>query len=238
MTIDILAIGAHPDDVELGCGGTILSHIAQGLTVGILDLTHGELGTRGTGELRLQEAKNAATLLGIKVRHNLGLADGFFQNDKATQLLLIQYIRQYRPSIILTNAIHDRHPDHARSAQLTEDAAFLSGLSKVTTIVDGVAQQPHRPMGIYHYIQALDIEAQFAVDISEYYEQKVAAVMAYQSQFYDPTVSEPNTFISSPEFLEFVKGRASHWGVPLGVRYAEGFTSKRHLGIKDLRAIL
>jgi bacillithiol biosynthesis deacetylase BshB1 len=237
MKLDILAIGAHPDDVELGCGGTILSHVAQGSSVGIVDLTRGELGTRGNPEARLQEAANAAKQLGVSVRENAGFADGFFVNDREHQLELIKYIRKYQPDIILANAIHDRHPDHARAAQLTEDAVFLSGLAKVETRLNGEIQKPHRPRAVYHYIQSLDVSPDLAVDISLFFDKKIDAIRAYKTQFHDPNSKEPDTFISSPEFMEFVRSRAAHYGVPLGVSYAEGYTCKRLLGVYNLRDI-
>ena len=237
MKVNILAIGAHPDDVELGCAGTLLKSMAQGQSVGILDLTQGELGTRGTAETRLKEATDASKILGITIRENLGFADGFFQNDKAHQLELIKLLRHYQPDIVLCNAIHDRHPDHARAAALVEDAVFLAGLPKVETIMKGKAQEAYRPNAVYHYIQALDISPAFAIDVTEYFDQKIKSVLAYRSQFYNDNSGEPATFISSPEFLEFVRSRASHFGVPIGVRYAEAFTVKRHIGVKDLMAI-
>ncbi|MCW3128193.1 MAG: bshB1, partial [Bacteroidetes bacterium] len=221
MKLDILAIGAHPDDIELSCAGTLLAQIAQGSKVGILDLTQGELGTRGSAEMRQQEAEAAAKIMGVAVRENAGFADGFFQNDKTHQLELIKYIRKYQPDMIITNATHDRHPDHAKAAQLTIDASFLSGLSKIETELNGVAQKAHRPSVVYHYIQSLDITPSFAVDITPHLDKKLEAIAAYTSQFYNPNSKEPGTFISSPEFLEFVKSRASHFGVPIGVRFAE-----------------
>jgi bacillithiol biosynthesis deacetylase BshB1 len=237
MKLDILAIGAHPDDIELSCGGTILSHVSQGFKVGILDLTRGELGTRGTAESRHAEATEAARIMGISVRENAGFADGFFANDKAHQLELIKYIRKYQPDIVLANAIHDRHPDHARAAQLTEDAIFLSGLAKIETRLDGEIQKPFRPRAVYHYIQSLDVTPDFAVDVSPFFDKKVEAIRAYKSQFYDPDSKEPDTFISSPEFLDFVRSRGSHFGVPLGVSYAEAYTTKRLIGVYNLKDI-
>ena len=237
MKLDILAIGAHPDDIELSCGGTILSHVSQGLTVGILDLTKGELGTRGSAETRLIEAAAAAKIMGVSARENAGFADGFFTNDKAHQLEVIKYIRKYQPDIILANAIYDRHPDHGRAAQLIDDATFLSGLARIETSIDGVAQEPFRPRAVYHYIQSLDVTPDFAVDITPYFDQKVEAIMAYRSQFFDPNSKEPETFISSPDFLEFIKSRCLHFGVPLGVKYAEGYTTKRLMGVYNLKDI-
>jgi bacillithiol biosynthesis deacetylase BshB1 len=238
MKLDILAIGAHPDDVELSCGGTVLSHVALGHKVGILDLTRGELGTRGTPEIRLEEATNAAKILGVAVRENAGFADGFFTNDREHQIELIKYIRKYQPDIILAPAIHDRHPDHARAAQLVEDAAFLSGLPKVGTTLNGEVQKASRPVAVYHYIQSLDIKADFAVDISAFFDKKIEAILAYRTQFFNPQSNEPQTFISSPEFLDFIRGRASHFGVPLGVKYAEGYTSKKLMGVTNLRNLI
>jgi bacillithiol biosynthesis deacetylase BshB1 len=237
MKLDILAIGAHPDDIELSCGGTLLSQTDKGSKVGILDLTHGELGTRGTPELRLEEAAAAAKIMGVSVRENAGFADGFFANDKEHQLELIRYIRKYQPDIILGNAIYDRHPDHGRAAQLISNAVFLSGLSKVETKLNGEIQAAWRPKALYHYVQSMDITPSFVVDISAYFDKKLEAIAAYGSQFHRPESTEPATFISSPEFMEFIKGRASHFGVPIGVRYAEGFTSKRLVGVRNLNDI-
>lgn len=237
MKLDILAIGAHPDDIELSCGGTILSHVAQGCKVGIVDLTRGELGTRGSIESRMAEAAEAARIMGVSVRENAGFADGFFVNDKEHQLELIKYIRKYQPDIILANAIHDRHPDHARAAQLTEDAVFLSGLAKVETRLNGEIQKAYRPRAVYHYIQSLDISPNFAVDVSPFFDKKIEAVRAYKTQFHNPDSKEPDTFISSPEFLDFIKARGSHFGVPLGVSYAEGYTTKRLPGVYNLKDI-
>lgn len=232
--LDILAIGVHPDDVELGCSGTLLKHAQLGYSCGILDLTQGELGTRGTAETRLQEAKAAAAILGVKVRENLGFADGFFQNDKTHQIELIKMIRKYQPDVVFTNSNYDRHPDHGRAAKLTYDAVFLAGLSKIETTLNGELQKPFRPKVLYHYIQALEAKPDFAVDISAQMEQKLQSVLAYKTQFFNPDSKEENTFISSPEFLDFVKARATHFGVPLGVKYAEGFTVNRTIGVADL----
>ncbi len=234
MKLDILAIGVHPDDVELGCSGTLLKHIELGYKVGILDLTKGELGTRGTEQTRKQEAAEATTILGINIRENLGFEDGFFTNDKHHQMQLIKAIRKYRPEVIFTNAKYDRHPDHGKTAALTNDAVFLSGLAKIETDLDGVKQQAHRPRAVYNYIQAFHIEPDFVVDITAYFETKMKAVLAYKTQFHNPDSGEASTFISSPEFLEFVKGRAVHFGVPCGMRYAEGFTVSRTIGVEDV----
>lgn len=238
MKLDILAIGVHPDDVELGCAGTLMKHIDQGYTVGIVDLTKGELGTRGTVATRKKEAQDASKIIGVQVRENLGFKDGFFANDVKHQRELIKIIRKYQPSVVISNAKYDRHPDHGRSAQLTYDACFLAGLSKVETSLNGKKQQAYRPKALYHYIQAIHTEPDFVVDITNYFERKLEAIHAYKTQFYDPKSKEKNTFISSPEFLEFVRARASHFGVPIGVRYAEGFTTNRIPGVKDLVSLL
>lgn len=238
MKLDILAIGVHPDDVELGCSGTLMKHIDMGYKVGILDLTKGELGTRGDDKTRMKEAAAAAKIMGIDVRENLGFADGFFTNDKQHQLELIKILRKYQPSVIITNANYDRHPDHGRSAQLTRDAVFLSGLAKIETKLSGAKQKAYRPKSVYNYIQALHAEPQLVVDISEYYDRKLQAVLAYKTQFFDPKSKEKNTFISSPEFLEFVKARAMHFGVPVGAKYAEAFTVNRTPGVNDLVELL
>ena len=234
MKLDILAIGVHPDDVELGCSGTLMKHLAMGHKVGIVDLTRGELGTRGDAVTRLQEVEASSKILGIHVRENLGFADGFFQNDQAHQLELIKIFRKYQPDVVLTNAINDRHPDHGRSAQLTKDAAFLSGLAKIETTFNGYTQTAFRPKAVYHYIQALHITPDFVVDISDYFAKKEEAIRAFKTQFHNPNSDEPNTFISSPEFMEFVRARAIHFGVPAGVKYAEAFTTNRYIGIDDL----
>lgn len=238
MQLDILAIGVHPDDVELGCSGTLMKHIDMGYKVGIVDLTRGELGTRGTAETRLQEVEAAGKVLGVHVRENLGFEDGFFKNDKEHQLEIIKVLRKYKPKVVITNTVRDRHPDHGRSAQLTNDAVFLSGLRKIETEYQGKMQEAFRPTAVYHYIQAYHIEPDFVVDITDYYERKQQAILAYKTQFYDPNNTEPNTFISSPEFLEFVKARAVHFGVPIGVKYAEAFTLNRTPGIKDITQLL
>lgn len=235
MKLDLLAIGVHPDDVELGCGGTILSHLQQGYKVGIVDLTQGELGSRGSGPLRLQEAQAAGDILGIHARENLGLADGFFENNQASQLTVIRAIRKYQPNIILCNAPNDRHPDHGRAAKLVADAAFLSGLLRIETLDDaGKPQQHWRPQVVYHYIQALFMKPDLVVDISGYMDKKMESVLAYRSQFYDPNSTEADTFISSPEFLDMVKSRAIEFGTIIGAQYGEGFIANRYIGVKDL----
>lgn len=234
MKLHILAIGAHPDDVELGCAGTLLKHIAAGYKAGIVDLTKGELGTRGTVAVRMKEVEASTKILGLSARENLGFKDGFFKNDEEHQLALIKMIRKYQPDVVLTNATNDRHPDHARSAELTRDACFLSGLSKIETKLNGKGQAAFRPKAVYHYIQALHVDPNFVVDISAHFEKKLEAIRAFKSQFYNPKSNEPDTFISSPQFIEFVKARALHFGVPAGVQYAEGFTVNKTLGIQDI----
>ncbi len=238
MKLDILAIGVHPDDVELGCSGTLMKQIDKGYKVGILDLTKGELGTRGDANTRANEVEASSKILGVHVRENLGFADGFFVNDKEHQLALTKVLRKYQPEVVISNAKYDRHPDHGRSAQLTYDACFLSGLAKIETELDGQKQKPFRPRALYHYIQAIHAEPHFVVDITAYYERKLQAILAFKSQFHDPESTEANTFISSPEFLEFVKARAVHFGVPLGVKYAEAFTVNRIPGVDDIMTLV
>ncbi|NNF02654.1 MAG: bacillithiol biosynthesis deacetylase BshB1 [Bacteroidia bacterium] len=234
MKLDILAFGAHPDDVEISASGTIAKHVKGGKTAGIVDLTRGELGTRGNADLRLEEAKQSAKILGLAARENLGLADGFFMNDKQSQLALVQVIRKYQPDIVLANAVTDRHPDHGKAAKLVSDACFLSGLIKVETELDGEKQKAWRPSAIYHYIQDRDIKPDFVVDISDYIDFKVNSIKAFKSQFYDPDSKEPETAISSKKFLDSIKERPAELGRSIGVSYAEGFTVERNLGVNDL----
>ena len=234
MKVDILAIGVHPDDVELSCSGTLLKHIALKKKVGILDLTRGELGTRGTPEIRTKEAKKAAKILGVSFRDQLNMADGFFRNNEKFQLEVIEKIRQYQPEIILCNAISDRHPDHGRAARLVSDACFYSGLVKVETSHGKTKQKAWRPKAVYHYIQDNFIHPDFAIDITKFMNKKMEAIMAFESQFYNPNSKEPETAISRPEFLEAVKAKNSIWGRSIGVRYAEGFTADRTIGINSL----
>ena len=229
MKLDILAFGAHPDDVEISCAGTILKHIELGYKCGIVDLARGELGTRGSGELRLIEAEKAQQILGVDVRENLGFADGFFQNDREHQLPIIEMIRKYRPEIVLANSVHDRHPDHGKGAKLVADACFLSGLIKIET-----GQEAWRPKAVYHYIQDEFIHPDLTVDITPYFDKKVESILAYGSQFYDPESAEPETPISGKGFLRFLKGRAQVMGRPIGAELAEGFTAARNIGVKNL----
>ena len=232
MKLDILAIGAHPDDVELGCGATIAKEIAQGKKVGILDLTRGELGTRGSAEIRDVESNNAAKILGVSVRENLAFSDGFFINNKEHQLEIIKIIRKYQPQIVLCNAIDDRHIDHPKGSKLVSDACFLSGLMKIETELNNKAQTAWRPKQVYHYIQWKNIEPDFVVDVSDYIDIKVKSVKAYSSQFYDPTSKEPSSPITSKNFLDSIVYRAQDLGRLVGVEYAEGFNSERYIAVK------
>lgn len=234
MKIDILAFGAHPDDVELGCAGTLLAHISKGKSAGIIDLTQGELSTRGTVEIRNKEALSAAKILGINVRENLKFEDGFFSNDKHHQIEVIKTLRKYRPEIVITNAPYDRHPDHGRASALVSDACFLAGLKQIHTKLNTENQQPHRPRFVMHYIQYRNIKPDFIVDISDYFDRKMESIKAHKSQFYDPESNEPETVISAPDFLEAVVARARVLGKQIGIRYGEGFTVDRYIGIKNL----
>ncbi|MCF8461961.1 MAG: bacillithiol biosynthesis deacetylase BshB1 [Flavobacteriales bacterium] len=229
MKLDILAFGAHPDDVEISCSGTILKHIDLGYKCGIIDLTQGELGTRGSGELRLQEAERAKAILGIEARENLGFADGFFLNDREHQLPIIKMIRKYQPEIVLANSVHDRHPDHGKAAKLVADACFLAGLIKIET-----GQEAWRPRVVYHYIQDVYIHPDLTVDITPYFDKKMESIKAYTSQFYTPDSDLPETPISGKDFLDFLIGRAKLVGRPIGAKYAEGFTTARNVGVKNL----
>lgn len=234
MKLAILAFGAHPDDVELGCSGTLAKEVSLGKKVGIIDLTRGELGTRGSVAIRNSESANASQILGIHVRENLDMRDGFFVNDEAHQLKIIQKIRQYQPDIVLCNAIDDRHIDHGKGSKLVSDACFLSGLHKIETEWEGRAQTAWRPKAVYHYIQWKTIEPDFVVDITDFMECKMKSILAYSSQFYDPNSSEPETPIASKNFLESVHYRAQDLGRLVGVDYAEGFTVERYVAVRAL----
>ena len=238
MKLDILAFGAHPDDVELGCGATIAKEVALGKKVGIIDLTRGELGTRGSAQLRDEEASNAAKILNITVRENLKFADGFFSNDKAHQLAVIGMIRKYKPEIVLCNAIDDRHIDHPKGSKLVADACFLSGLLKIETDINGVPQEKWRPKQVFHYIQWKNIEPDFVVDVTGYMDDKLASVKAYQSQFYDPKSKEPETPITSKNFADSIKYRANDLGRLIGVEFAEGFISDRYIAVENLSKLI
>lgn len=234
MKLDILAFGAHPDDVELGCSGTIAKEISLGKKVGIIDLTRGELGTRGSVEIRNSESAKASEILGISVRENLDMRDGFFMNDEEHQLKIIKMIRKYRPEIVLCNAIRDRHIDHGKGSKLVSDACFLSGLRRIETNVDGENQEAWRPKVVYHYIQWENIEPDFVVDISGFVDIKTASIMAYSSQFYDEKSKEPVTPIATKNFLESIHYRSQDFGRLVGVEHAEGFTAERYLAVNSL----
>jgi bacillithiol biosynthesis deacetylase BshB1 len=235
MKLDILVFAAHPDDAELGCSGTILKHIAAGKKVGIVDLTRGELGSRGTAETRDRESAESAVIMGLHARENLGMRDGFFKNDEEHQLQVIRMIRKYRPDIVLSNALHDRHPDHGRGGDLVYDALFLSGLPKVMTELGGARQQPWRPNLLLQYIQDRYIKPDILVDVSDFWEKKMESVRAFKTQFFDPSSSEENeTYISSPGFLKVIEARAREFGKYIGATYAEGFTCRRLLGVDSL----
>ncbi len=239
MKLDILAFASHPDDIELGCAGTIIAHIAAGKTAGIIDLTNGELGTRGTAEIRLQEAEAAGKVMGISARENLGMADGYFQNDQEHQLQVIQKLRKYRPEIVFANAIHDRHPDHGRGSELVTEACFKAGLKMIKTIdEEGQEQEAWRPKVVYHYIQDRLITPDIVVDVTPYWEQKMETIRAFKSQFHNPDDSSPDTYISSPEFLNFIESRAQELGHAIGVKYGEGFTAERLIGTRNLFDLL
>ncbi|MDO9000580.1 bacillithiol biosynthesis deacetylase BshB1 [Sediminibacterium sp.] len=234
MKIDILAIGVHPDDVELGCSGTIAKHILLGKKVGVLDLTLGELGTRGSAELRTKEATEAAKILGVSFRTQLKFKDGFFENNETHQKQIIEVIRKHQPEIILCNAINDRHPDHGRAAKLVSDACFYSGLIKIETSDNGKTQNAWRPKAVYHYIQDHYIHPDFVIDITDFMEIKHKAIMAFSSQFYNSNSSEPETPISSKAFIETINSKMALWGRTIGVPYAEGFTTERYPGVNSL----
>jgi len=236
--VNILAFGAHPDDVELACSGTLLKHMALGYSVAVVDLTKGELGTRGNVDTRSAETAEANKILGITHRENIALPDGFFVNNKETLLKIITVIRKYQPKIILCNAVHDRHIDHGRASALVSDAAFLSGLVKIETTHLHQPQMPWRPTAVYQYIQDRYIKPDFIVDISEFFNKKMECIMAYKSQFYNPDVNEPETPISSKDFINFLSARAIDFGRTIGVKYGEGFTASRTIGVPDLTALL
>lgn len=229
MKLDLLVIAAHPDDAELGCGGTILKHVAMGKKVGVVDLTRGELGTRGTPETRAKEAADSAKILGLSVRENLSLPDGFFKNEREHQLEVVKAIRKYQPEIILANARYDRHPDHGRGSDLAFEACFLAGLSKVST-----DQPPWRTKAMYHYIQSQLLTPDFVVDVSDFWEKKMDAIRAFKTQFYDPNSKEADTYISSPAFMKMVEARGTELGHAIGVKYGEGYTVRRFIGVDSL----
>jgi len=236
--MDLMVMTVHPDDAELGAGGTIAKYVQQGKSVGIVDLTRGELGTRGTAETREREAARAAEILGVRTRENLGLRDGFFQNDEASQRAVIRAIRKHRPEIVITNALDDRHPDHARAGRLVNDALFLSGLRRIETIENGRPQEAFRPRLLLQVLQDRYIQPDILIDITDYWAVKERSILAYATQFNSTDDSEPQTYISNPDFMESTKGRASELGRSIQVKYAEGFTSRKTLGVKDLFQLL
>jgi len=238
MKYDVLAFGAHPDDVELGAGGTLAKMTAQGAQAAIVDLTYGEMGTRGTVEIRREEARLAAEILGVQQRANLGLEDGFFRNDKETQLKVIAQIRRFRPEVVLANTPRDRHPDHGRGSNLVREAVFLSGLSKIKTSWEGIEQEAWRPEKLYYYFQFYEPQPHLAVDISGFEEIRMQSVFAHRSQVYDPNSAEPETVISSKAFLDSVRYRCANWGRLIGVEAAEAFETERLIGVRDLRDLI
>ena len=238
MKVDILAIGAHPDDVELGCGGTIAKLLSDGKTVAVVDLTQGELGTRGTNLTRAEEAAEACKILGISHRENLKMKDGFLNNSEEYQMEIVKMIRKFQPEIILANAIDDRHPDHAKGAKLVSDACFLSGLVKIETSLHGKNQKAWRPKQVFHYIQWKNIKPDFVVDISDFMDKKIEACLAYKTQFYDPNSSEPMTPIATKDFLESLTYRAQDLGRLSGVNFAEGFTTEKLMALKNFDGIV
>ncbi|MEQ8240781.1 MAG: bacillithiol biosynthesis deacetylase BshB1 [Cyclobacteriaceae bacterium] len=235
MKINLLAIAAHPDDVELACAGTLIAHSERGFKTGVIDLTRGEMGTRGTADERMKEANAAAEIMGLTIRENMGFEDSFFMNDREHQLKLVAVIRKYRPDIIITNALYDRHPDHGRGAALVEEAVFKSGLRKIeTTDIEGNEQDIWRPKKLYFSIQSTSLTPDFYVDISAHQDRKIEAVKAYKTQFFNANSQEPETYISKPEFMDMIESRAQEYGHRIGVKYAEGFQTKQALGVTEL----
>ena len=236
--LNLLVFAAHPDDAELGCGGILAKHASMGWRVGIVDLTEGQLSTRGTVEDRRKEAAESAHILGLSARHNLGFEDGFFVNDSAHREKMIEQIRRFQPDIVLCNAPSDRHPDHGRAATMALEACFYTGLSKIETTWDGVPQDPWRPKAVYHFIQFYDLTPSFLVDITGFEQQKLAAIQSFKSQFYNPTSEEPTTLISTKAFMDSLLHRTAEWGLQMGVSHAEGLISVRITGLQSLHALL
>ena len=234
MKLDILAISAHPDDIELSCSGTLIAHKSQGYTTGILDLTEGEMSTRGTPATRQKESAEASEIMGLSMRENLGLSDAKFDLSFENQLRVIKVLRKFRPEIILANALYDRHPDHVRAAELIEEAVFKSGLVKIETEGEKGIQSPWRPKKVYHYIQSVSLKPDFICDISAHMEEKMAAIRVFKSQFFDPKSTEPDTYISNPDFLKLIEARSREWGHRIGVSFGEGFVQRQSLGVKNL----
>jgi len=241
MKLDLLAIGVHPDDVELGCSGVIINEIQRGKKVGVIDLTQGELGTRGSVEARYKESAGAAMVMGIHVRENLKMRDGFFKNDEEHQLRLISIIRKYKPEVVIGNILHDRHPDHGRAGQMISDSCFLSGLAKICTRDEnGNVQEKWRPKYLLHYLQDWYHEPDILIDITDVFEQRMEAIEAYKTQFHTSVNSDegPQTYISTPDFLDSVVARARMLGKRIGVKYAEGFISEKKIGIRNLDSLI
>lgn len=238
MKVDILAFAAHPDDVEISCAATVAKHVALGKKIAMVDFTRGELGTRGSAEIRMQEAAAASEILGIHYRENLGFRDGFFSHDEAHLLKVVEMIRKYRPDMVLCNSPSDRHPDHGKAGKLTSDACFLAGLPKVLTTHEGVQQEAWRPKACYHYIQDYYLEPDFVVDVTGYEQIKLNAIKAYKTQFFDPNSNEPETPIARKDFFDFLLGRMKEFGRPIGAEYAEGFVSARYIGVSSLDALI
>ena len=238
MKLDILVFAAHPDDAELGCSGTIMKHIAAGKKVGLVDLTEGQLGSQGTVETRYQEAAKASEIMGLHARENLQMEDGFFENNHAHRLKIIEMIRKYQPEVVFANAIRDRHPDHGRGAKVTSEACFYAGLKTLKTQHQGEEQIHWRPKAVYHYIQDYWIDPDFVVDVTPFWDRKMQSIMAYGTQFYNPDSKEPYTPISSPEFLDNLTGRAVQLGRYIGARYGEGFTVERPPGVEDVMDLI
>ncbi len=234
MKLDILAFAAHPDDVEMSCGATIAKYTSQGKKVGIVDFTQGQMGTRGTPKLRLQEAEDAAEILNLAVRENLGFEDIYFKNDTEHQLKVVEMIRQYQPEIVLANTQEDRHPDHSRAAEIVKAAVFMSGLRKIVSKVKDQEQEAWRPGKVYHYIQSTMLDPDFVEDVSGFWEQRNESIMAFASQFHDPDTNEPDTFISSPEFILMLDARGKMLGQSIGAKYGEGFIATRNIGVSDM----
>ncbi|MFZ1751639.1 MAG: bacillithiol biosynthesis deacetylase BshB1 [Saprospiraceae bacterium] len=235
MKVDILAIGIHPDDIELSASGTLIKHIALGYSVALCDLSKGELGTRGSAALRLQEAAVAKDIIGAEARETLDMRDGFFEHTEENIIKIVRIIRKYRPEIVLANAISDRHPDHGRASKLTSDACFYAGLVKIRTTDDhGMNQDPWRPKTIYHYIQDRNLKADLVIDISEHMEQKMKSILAYRSQFYTEDSEEPVTPISSKSFMDFMYAKNKSYGRDINAAYAEAFTVERNIGVRNL----
>ncbi len=238
MKLDILVFGVHPDDVELSCGGILINEKLNGKKTGVIDLTQGELGTRGTIETRKLEAAAAAKIMQLDIRENLQMADGFFVNDELHQMKIIAAIRQYQPELIFCNAPEDRHPDHGRSASLVEDAAFLSGLRKIDTAINDISQNPWRPKYVFHYVQDKYLNPDFVIDVSNVMDRKLEAIRAYKTQFNSPDMKEPQTYISSPDFMDSIIYRAKMYGKMIGVKYAEGFISKKMIGFNNFDSFI